>query len=394
MTLVYATTARLPTVMAHGLQIAENCAAFAAAGVDVTLLAARRRVGPALGQALGDPRTHYGLDSPYAFDRLPSIDVTGLDVGWSFRLMSVTFGLALRRRLRALPAHAVVYTRDPFVLAVLGRAWPRHKLVLELHQMAESWQGRRLHARAIGSAGLVVAVTAGLEAYARELGAPRTTIAPTGVSDRRLIDPPARDQARTRLGLPHDAFVVGYAGRLQTLGMSKGVDLLVDAAARLTDVPTTLAVVGGPSDMVDGLRRRWLAGGLPGERFVAPGQVPPADVPTWLAAFDVGTLPFPDTRHFAECASPLKLFEYLAAGLPVVASRLPSLIEPMADGRAALFVEADDAAAMATALATLYRDPARRARMGEASRALAQSHRLSTRAERILAAIGAADEPR
>ncbi len=385
MRLIYPTTARLPTPMAHGLQIVENCDAFAAAGADVTLVAARRRrVGDDVDV---DPRVHYGLAASFAFRRLACLDLTGRDVGWPFRVTSLSFALALSHWIRTRAETAVVYSRDPMVLAVLARTIPPERLVYEAHQMAVSPRGRRLHARAVGDAGLVIAMTSPLDDYVRALGARRSMVVANGVRAARFAALPGRAEARRTLGLPADAYLVGYVGRLQTLGVSKGVDVVVDAAARLRDVPVTLVVVGGPVDMVEAIRARWLAHGLPGERFVSPGQVAPALVPAWLAALDVGTMTFPFSPHFAECASPLKLFEYLAAGLPIIASRLPSLAEILRDGETARFVDVSDVGDTARAIEELYVDPARRHHMAAAARAACQAHLLSTRARRVLDAI-------
>jgi glycosyltransferase involved in cell wall biosynthesis len=387
MTLDYVTTARLPSEHAHAMQIVENCAAMAEAGAAVTLHAAARR---RRGSQPADPRDHYGVGRGFALDRVPCLDPTGRDLGLPFHVVGTTLALAMAAQLRGHAGRRVVYTRDPLVVAVLARVTRHLPLVYEAHQMAASDRGRRLHAACVRRAALVVAVTPALEAYARELGARRTIVAPTGVRLARFAAAPDRSAARARVGLPHGTFVVGYAGRLETLGVAKGVDTVVDAIARLRHLPLALAVVGGPDGRVDALRRRWLAHGLPTERFVAPGMVAPGEVPAWLAAFDVATIPFPVNRHFADCASPLKLFEYLAAGLPIVASDLPSTRAVLRHGETGLLVAPGDAGAIAGAIAALHADRAVRDRLARAARAHAGAYGLDTRARRLLAAIARA----
>jgi glycosyltransferase involved in cell wall biosynthesis len=108
---------------------------------------------------------------------------------------------------------------------------------------------------------------------------------------------------------------------------------------------------------------------VPGVRFV--GAVPHAQVPACLAAADIGVAPFDPVRHgplrIAFYWSPLKVFEYMAAGLPVVAPALPRLGRLVEHGREGLLYDPADPRALDRALAALA-DPATRRRMGAAAR--------------------------
>lgn len=111
------------------------------------------------------------------------------------------------------------------------------------------------------------------------------------------------------------------------------------------------------------------AAGLP--NVVITGAVPHADMPSCLAAADIGVAPFEIGAHrplsLGFYWSPLKIFEYMAAGLPVVApavDRIPSLV---ADGRDGLLYDAASPGALAKALETLS-DPAIRRALGGAAR--------------------------
>ena len=74
--------------------------------------------------------------------------------------------------------------------------------------------------------------------------------------------------------------------------------------------------------------------GIPSSALRFVDRVPTPAVATWLAAVDVGAMPYPATEHYATAMSPLKLFEYMAAGLPIVATDLPALREVLHDGDA------------------------------------------------------------
>jgi glycosyltransferase involved in cell wall biosynthesis len=100
-------------------------------------------------------------------------------------------------------------------------------------------------------------------------------------------------------------------------------------------------------------------------------------------------LPFPRTAHFARSASPLKLFEYMAAGRPIVASALESVEEVVEDERTALLVPPSDPDALASALARLADDPGLAERLGAAAREAVTPFAWRARARCILAELGA-----
>jgi len=171
------------------------------------------------------------------------------------------------------------------------------------------------------------------------------------------------------------------------MGVDKGVGLLVDALQGVEG--GHLAVVGGPEEMVETLRRRWAGAGLDETRFLAAGQVPPDRVPLYLSAFDVCALPHPWTEHFAYYTSPIKLFEYMASGRAIVASDLPGFAEVLHHDESALLVPPGDTAALAAAITRLRDDPALRIRLAEhASTLVLARYTWAARAEAIRAFIG------
>jgi len=115
-----------------------------------------------------------------------------------------------------------------------------------------------------------------------------------------------------------------------------------------------------------------LAATHPG-RFRFTGAIPYAAVPAELAAADVGVAPFTTTPHPALRAagffwSPLKIYEYMAAGLPVVTARIPPLDDVVRDGEeGALFAEGD-VGGLADAIGRLLADPAAAHAMGRRAR--------------------------
>ncbi len=387
MLLTYVANVRLPTEKAHGLQIVQNCEALAAAGLDVTLVAPRRRNRPDL--AGRDVWAHYGVPRSFAIRRLPCVDLFPLGRWFepvSARLQLVTFTAAAALSGCARRADGL-YSRDALAMLVVGWLTRATHVVYEAHQLASSGPGVWLERRALGRATLVIAVTEQLANQLRSRGGRRVIVLRDGFRADRFGGTPNAAEARRQAGVPDAAFCVGYVGQLQTLGMSKGLDAAVDAIARLQDPRVHLCLVGGPPYAVAALRSRWVGHGLSPDAFHAAGDIPPAQVPNALAAFDVAVMPLPWTPHFANCASPLKMFEYMAAGCPVVASDLPSISEVLRHDETALLVPPGDVPALAGALARLRDDAGLRLRLGTAARAAATAYSWTARAQAIVAAL-------
>lgn len=390
--LIYIGNIRLPTEKAHGLQIVQNCEAFADAGADVSLWAAARQNTPEL-RGVADIWAHYGVQHNFRLRRLPTIDLLGLVSGQDtplsrliFRLQAVTFALSMLIGALLTPAR-VYYSRDALVISLLSLIKPASQIGYEAHSKARGRAGVRLQARAVRHAS-VFATTARLRDDLIALGADpaRVFVAHDGVRLDRFAKLPSRAEARAAFGWPEEAFITGYIGRLHTMSMDKGVGLLVDALAAIPGA--ALALVGGPDDQAEALRARWLDHGLPADRFLYAGQVHPDRVPAALAALDVAAMPFPWTEHFAWYASPIKLFEYMAAGCAIVASDLPSTAEVVTDGETALLVPPSDTTALREAIARLKEDAALRQTLGEAARSLVlREYTWGGRARQILTAI-------
>ena len=181
---------------------------------------------------------------------------------------------------------------------------------------------------------------------------------------------------------PNDSsFVVAFLGSLKPW---HGIDVLLAAFEQLVDeCPSSqLLVVGdGPlAGAVGEAARRWGRG-----RIHATGAVPHEEVPYWLSLADVGVAPYPELEEFY--FSPLKVIEYMAAALPVVASRSGQISETVEDGRTGLLVEPGDAQALATALVELAAQPERRREMGGRARRRALADygwdRVAERIERL-----------
>jgi len=390
--LIYLGVVRLPTEKAHGLQIMQMCEAFADAGCQVELWAARRFNTREM-RRIKDIFAHYGVRPRFKIRRLPLIDLFPL-AGGSLRVERFLFyvqiiSYALMMLLRALFTRAdIFYSRDENLLLALSMIKPRQQLAYEPHQMRVSGLGRWVQQRAAARCGAIIPLTQRLADDLAATGADpaRMQSAHDGVRAERFKDLPDRASARRQLGWPEDGYIIGYVGRLETLQMDKGVGLLVRALVPVEGA--YIALVGGPEDRAATLADQWRDFGLPTERFLYTGQVAPDTVPLIMRALDVGTLTSPWTPQFAYYTSPLKVFEYMAAGCTLVASDLPSIREVVTPEVHALLFPPSDTEALTTALVRLRDDPALRHRLAAAAHQHVMGHfTWAARAESILAHI-------
>jgi glycosyltransferase involved in cell wall biosynthesis len=223
----------------------------------------------------------------------------------------------------------------------------------------------------------LITVSEQVRTYALAKGAApeRTQIVPNGVNTSRFHPGAA---ARRRDGLAHK-FVVGFSGSLKPW---HGIELLLDAfrllARRFPDYH--LLVVG------DGPLREWIAGyargaGLDGA-VTATGWLAHEELPGALRAMDVAVAPYPATEGFY--FSPLKLYEYMAVGAPVVASRLGQITEVVEHGATGLLVEPGDSAALADGIERLRLDPALRRAIGARAAQRASAFTWRRNADRVI----------
>ena len=185
----------------------------------------------------------------------------------------------------------------------------------------------------------------------------RVRVVPSGIDpDRFQVDAAVGAAARHEWRLPADALLVVQLGVLET---RKGHAVLLAAAARLQqEWPQLRYVFCGDGRVRDSLAETVAAGALP-VRFVGFRH----DVAACLAAADVVVLP--SLQEGLGVAA----LEAMAASRPIVASRVGGVPEVVVDGVTGLLVPAGDAEALAAGIATLARDPVRRATMGQAGAA-------------------------
>jgi len=393
MKITYLANARLPTEKAHGYQIIKMCQALSEQGPTVSLLHPyRRQPCPELSV---DPFQYYGVPEVFKIQTLKNIDlVTPLAYGPKKFAPIVFFVHSLLWSLYATMAAKkqgadVYYTRSiemAYWLVCMGMA-----TVLEIHSIPR--KGRKWLLKKVlreKSLQLVVALTSFIKDRLTNMDFPpsRVKVLPDGVDLALFEHIPEKLECRRQLQLPEDRPIIGYVGRFQTMEMEKGIPELIESMVHLRSVngiTPLLLCVGGPMSMVQNYLDRADSTGIPRQMLRFMDRVPNSEVPRVIKACDVCTIPWPWTEFSAYYTSPLKLFEYMAARVPIVASDLPSLKEILRHDENAWLVQPGDPSALAEGIRTLLTDQKRAQRLVQKAWEEVQRYTWETRAAQVIA---------
>jgi len=389
--ILYFADTRFPIERANGAQTMATCQALALRGHQVTLVVR--------------PDTQVPARDPFAFYDLPPDDgvrIRTVAAGGGHRARRVRYMLASLAIARELNG-AVVYTRDLGVASFLLQlpSFRRPRVVYESHGIQTVVSAElpallgsgarppgplklqrleRRERRVWRRARAYVAITRALaEELASRFGSrPHVFVAPDGAAQPRIDGAGSRPRSERPLA--------AYAGHLYPW---KGVDVFVRALALAPGIDGL--IVGGHPGEHDRARIADLAASLGvTSRLTITGLLRPNAVAHALSAASMLVLPNTRSAISERYTSPLKLFEYLWLGAPIVASDLTAIREILTDGVTSLLVTPGDPAALAAALERLAADRALADRLGAAARDLAPSYTWAARAERVEAALDAA----
>lgn len=395
MRILYLADIRFPLERANGIQTMETCYALAERGHAITLVVRRDRVSPRR-----DPFAFYGL-APQARLVIEQAWVNGPAVTRRVGYLAYALSHAVARA-----RYDVILTRDLGVAAALLRVPGRLRppVVYESHGLASVFAeqmpsvvtgtrpaSRLKQRRLLGRERRVWQRAEGYITITHALAA--DLLARFGPRDRVATIPDGVRLDATRCFVPLQARavpVVTYVGHLYPW---KGAHLLLSALAELPGVRGVVA--GGHPAEVDLPRMQALAASLGlADRVTFTGWVERSRIPAFLAEADVLVLPNTSTPISLHYTSPLKLFEYMAAGKPIVASDLPAIREILKDGHDACLVEPGNAHALAVAIRRVLDDRALAERIARTAFDEAAAYTWARRAERIEQVLHTAAERR
>ncbi|HEV8338499.1 MAG TPA: glycosyltransferase [bacterium] len=378
MRLIYLSNARLPSEKGNTVQSMHQCEALGRRTLLEFWYPFRHNPMSAV-----DLFAFYGVEPTFTLRQLPSVDLPALRRLWprlAFLLQSLSFSAACA--LRVLHERGVVYTRNAFdvgFVPLLLAIRPHLCVIFEDHDgfLRRPTAFRRFLVRALD--GIVVTTSAHAQLYlSAGVSGERLLVAPNGVKPERFQVPPRPSLAPGRRSLV-------YVGNLFPW---KGVYVLAEAV-RYLPPDYALTVVGGSPEAAAPFRAFLAAQGLNG-RVSVIDYIPPPEVASQLARADILVLPN-SARHLLSSTftSPLKLFEYMAAGRPIVATDIPAVRGILTHERNAILVRPDDAQALAAGIRRIGEDPSFGARLAEQAARDVAPYTWQARANKVIGFVGA-----
>ena len=354
----------IPSDTANSLQVMKGCQALMQIGHNVTLIV------PGVNNASIDLKSHYGLQTDFPIEWLSSRSRR------RFTWDSV-------RRARALKTD-LIYSWFP-QSAVFGLL-SNMPVVFEIHIQPTGFFGpwwHRAFAKLPGRK-LVVSITRALvnkleHEFHIHLSPEEIVIAPNGVDLERFASLPDPVTARRQIGL-REAPTVMCTGHLYA---GRGAELFLSLAKSFPQAHFVW-VGGRPEDIAT-----W-KGRAESKNVMFTGFLPNQELPLYQAAADILLMPYSrsimgssGSADSAAVASPMKMFEYMAAGRAIVSADLP-VIREVLNEKNAVFCEPDQVGDWKLEIEALLGDPSRRIQLGHQARQDVEGYTWVARAKRIM----------
>ncbi len=348
MKIVYLSRSAIPSTYANSIQVMKMCEAFTKNGLDVTLLAHCNT------DNLADIFNFYNIKYPFTIKHVQLSKNNKTNI--SFVIKEVKEILKIKPQ--------IVYGR--FLEACLLSAMLKYNTLYEAHKLPQnpvSVFSARLLFNLPHFRRLIVITRALSEMFKTKyrLKTQKVVVAHDGAD---LPEP----HPYNRLPESDDMLHVGYIGNLYP---GKGMELIIKL---IPLAPWAMFhIIGGTKRDIGYWKSK--VGNAKNVKFY--GFIPPSRLQPFRESFDIALLPSqPEVRNnfnkidTGDNISPLKLFEYMAAGLPIIASDLPSIREVLENEKTAILLPPDNEEAWINALKALKDNPKKRRKLGENARRL------------------------
>jgi glycosyltransferase involved in cell wall biosynthesis len=299
----------------------------------------------------------------------------------SYFISSVLLFLTL---IKVLRYYDLIYARDfhTVIIALIPRLLFKKKLVFEINGLASEEQRLKRHSALnwIFATGIqkaekiaakysdrIVSVTPQIAAYLTQYfhcQPDKVEVVGNGVNMKKFY--PIYDETllwswKKRLGITKEDVVIAFVGNLAPW---QGVNILIESGFQLLVNNKNLKfLIVGEGFLRDFLEKR-VSDSKYEKKFIFTGMIQYEDIPVLINIADICVAPFISRRNRITGVSPIKVFEYMACGKPVVSSRIEGLefIEEEGAGR---LIEPEDVTGLEKALYDLIKDLQKRMRMGQ-----------------------------
>jgi glycosyltransferase involved in cell wall biosynthesis len=364
------TSSQIPSSTANSIQAMKVCHALAEVADQVRLWV------PGSSEAAWETlANHYGLHKPFEIHWEPS------------QQLLKRYDLAFKAVQQARSWGAqLVYTWMPqaAVMALMQHI----PAILEMHDLPTGRMGPHLFRQFIQQRNRkrMLAITHSLlkrleDEYHFKLSPDEVQIAPNGTDCERYENLPEPEEARRLLNL-RSGFTVGYTGHFYS---GRGVELMIQLVQAFPDI--NFLFVGGQPEKVVSWQGYLQQSNIRNAHMT--GFVENARLPLYQAAADILLMPYEQNiagssgGNSADICSPMKMFDYMAAGRAIITSDLPVIREVLNENNA-VFCAPEENEAWGKAIEALIANPQRCAQLGAQARKDAGRYSWRGRAERAL----------
>jgi len=367
------TTSIIPSKTANSIQAVKVCHALKQCGQDVHLWV------PEFQQAdWQEIASIYGISERFDITWIP-FDPRLKQYDFSYRAVE----------------HAIDWGADVIYTWAMQAAFfgniRRKPIAIELHDFPMGFMGRKLFRMLmrLPSEKLFMTTTRALaegieQKYQITFNPDDLQIAPNGTDPERYEGLPAPAISRKKLGLP-SGFTVGYTGHFYP---GRGMDLLIAIAKALPKI--NFLWVGGMEKHITPWKELLVTQGI--KNVTITGFIPNSQLPQYQAAADLLVMPYAQKiegssgGNIAPVINPMKMFDYLSAGRPIIASNLPVFHEVL-NPKLAVFCDPYDADQWVSAINKLSKGRFLRQTMREAALETAKQYSWQNRASRSIAIL-------
>ena len=306
--------ARFPTEMAYGNHVIQIAKAFSGNNCNVNIYYPKTYNSKTLKET---PEEYYGQIRNVNYVMIDNRDITSYKI---YNLLpsilkKLLFSLSTfmwAKKLKNNQGETIVWSTNPNILYIAQKFFD--KIIYEKHGEAKYIQKFSISKIKKNKNSLLVGVTQ--ESFNELFGSINQPLyLPNGV-DEDLFKVLNVDK--------NENITIGYLGMLETYGVDKGV---LESVKKIDNLNNkyflNTKVIGGPEHKLQELKH-YIDTSKFKDRYFISSVVPHKEVPSLLNQFDIGIVPYPDNQHMTKYASPMKIFEMAACGVPILASDINS----------------------------------------------------------------------
>ena len=306
--------ARFPTEMAYGNHVIQIAKAFSGNNCNVNIYYPKTYNSKTLNET---PEEYYGQIRNVNFVMIDNRDITSYKI---YNLLPSIFKKLLfslstfmwAKKLKNNQGETIIWSTNPNILYIAQKFFD--KIIYEKHGEAKYIQKFSISKIKKNKNSLLVGVTQ--ESFNELFGSINQPLyLPNGVDEGlfKVLDVNKNEN-----------ITIGYLGMLETYGIDKGV---LESVKKIDNLNNkyflNTQVIGGPEHKLQELKH-YVDTSKFKDRYFISSVVPHKEVPNLLNQFDIGIVPYPDNQHMTKYASPMKIFEMAACGVPILASDINS----------------------------------------------------------------------